>query len=87
MRALYSIWHGGLGGVRSIQGCYFHVCTERAALFGVASTGDVLILFVLVPCLYPLYMPARVIYPLTRACARTVLVPSHSVYCIVPLVQ
>ena len=32
MRALFSIWHGGLGGVRSIQGCYFHVCTERAPL-------------------------------------------------------
>ena len=32
MRALYSIWHGGLGGVRSIQGCYLHVSTERAPL-------------------------------------------------------
>ena len=33
------------------RGCYLHVCTERAPLeqFGVASTGDVLILFVLVP--------------------------------------
>ena len=40
-----------------------------------------------VPCLYPLYMPARVMYLVTRACARTELVPSHSVYCIVPLVQ
>ena len=35
--------------------------------------------------LYPLYMPARVMHLLTRACARTVLVPSHSMYCIVPL--
>ena len=32
MRALCNIWHGGLGGVRSIQGCYLHVCTERAPL-------------------------------------------------------
>ena len=32
MRALYSIWHGGLGGVRSIQGCYLHVSIERAPL-------------------------------------------------------
>ena len=32
MRTLYSIWHGGLGGVRRIQGCYLHVCTERAPL-------------------------------------------------------
>ena len=32
MRALYSIWHGGLGGVCSIQVCYLHVCTERAPL-------------------------------------------------------
>ena len=32
LRALYSIWHGGLGGVRSIQVCYLHVCTERAPL-------------------------------------------------------
>ena len=32
MRALYSIWHGGLGGVRSIQVYYLHVCTERAPL-------------------------------------------------------
>ena len=31
MHALYSIWHGGLSGV-SIQGCYLHVCTERAPL-------------------------------------------------------
>ena len=73
-----------------IQGCYLHVCTERVPLEqclawlvrAMSLSG-----FVLVPCLYPLYMPARVMYLLTRACARTVLVPSHSVYCIVPLVQ
>ena len=31
-RALYSIWHGGLGGVGSIQECYLHVCTVRVPL-------------------------------------------------------
>ena len=36
--------------------------------------------------LYLLYMPARVMHLLTRACSRTVLVPSHSMYCVVPLV-
>ena len=90
MRTLYSIWHGGLGGVRSIQGCYLHVCTERAPLEQCSAwlvRAYVLILFVLVPRVYPLYMPVRVMYLLTRACARTALVPSHSVYCIVPLVQ
>ena len=90
MRTLYSIWHGGLGGVRSIQGCYLHVCTERAPLEQCSAwlvRAYVLILFVLVPRVYPLYMPVRVMYLLTRACARTALVPSHNVYCIVPLVQ
>ena len=29
IRALYSLWHGGLGGVRSIHECYLHVCTVR----------------------------------------------------------
>ena len=80
MRALYSIWHGDLGGVRSIDECCLYVCTVRVPLeqcFGVASTGDVPILPVLVLvlacimaqcvlCLYPLYSvlgwPARAMY-------------------------
>ena len=40
MRVLYSIWRGGLGGVRSMPECYFHVCTVLVLLeqyFGVAS--------------------------------------------------
>ena len=86
MRALYSIWHGGLGGVRSIQGCYLHVCTERAPLEQCLA-WLVRAMYLSCLCLYPLFMPARVMYLLTRACARTILVPSHSVYCIVPLVQ
>ena len=32
IRALYSIWHGGLGGVCSIHKCYLHVCTVRVPL-------------------------------------------------------
>ena len=32
MRALYSIRHGGLGGVSSIHECYLHVCTVRVPL-------------------------------------------------------
>ena len=51
MRALYSIWHGGLGGVRTIHECYLHVCTVLIPLeqyFGVASTGNAPILPVLV---------------------------------------
>ena len=32
MRVLYSIRHGGLGGARSIQGCYLNISTERAPL-------------------------------------------------------
>ena len=86
MRALYSIWHGGLGGVRSIEGCYLHVYTERAPLEQCLAW---LVRAMYLSCsrLYPLYMPARAMYLLTRACARTVLVPSHSMYCIVPLVQ
>ena len=54
-------------------------------VFGVASTGDVLILIMLVLCLYPLYSvlawPARAMYLLARVCTRTVLVPLYSVYC------
>ena len=58
VRALYSIWHGGLGSVRSIHECYLHVCTVLVQLerhFGVASTGGVPIL----PdsaCTYVLYL-------------------------------
>ena len=86
VRALYSIWHGGLGGVRSIQGRYSQVCTERASLEQCLAW---LVRAMYLSCsrLYPLYMPARVMYLLTRACARTILVPSHSMYCIAPLVQ
>ena len=64
VRVLYSIWHGGLGGVRSIHVCYLHVCTVLAPLeqcFGVASTGDVPIL------------------PVLGLNVRTVLVRLHSV--------
>ena len=32
MRALYSIWHGRLGGVGSIHECYLHVRTVRVPL-------------------------------------------------------
>ena len=32
MRVLYSIWHGGLGAVRSIHKCYLHECTVRVPL-------------------------------------------------------
>ena len=73
VRALYSIWHGGLGGVRSIHECYLHACIVLVPLeqcFGVVSTGDVPILPVL--CLH----------------VRTVLVTLHSVCTVlVPLVQ
>ena len=64
VRALYSIWHGGLGGVRSIHECYLHVCTVLVPLeqcFGVVSTGDVPIL------------------PMFDLQVRTELVPVHSV--------
>ena len=32
MCALYSIWHGSLGGVCSIHECYLHECTLRVPL-------------------------------------------------------
>ena len=98
MRALYSILHGGLGGVCSIHECYLHVCTVRvpleqclarlvramylscSCLYCACTIAECLL------CLYPLYSvlawPARVIYLFTRVCTRTVLVPSHSVYCV-----
>ena len=92
MRALYSIWHGGLGGVRSVHECYLHVCTVRVPLeqclawlargctyLARACTRTML---VLVLCLYSYC-----------ACTRTVIVLVLSLYhctvCIVlvPLVQ
>ena len=50
VRALYSIWHSGVGSVRGIHDCYLHVCTmlvRPEQCFGVASTGDVPVLPVL----------------------------------------
>ena len=49
-----------------IQGCYLHVYTKRAPLEQcLAWLVRVMYLscFVLVPCLYPLYMPARTYLP------------------------
>ena len=97
MRALYSIWHRGLGGVGSIHECYLHVCTVRVpleqclawlvrAMYLSCSCLYCACTFAqCVLCLYSSYSvlawPARVMYLLTRVCTRTVLVPSHSVYC------
>ena len=95
IRALYSIWHGGLGGVGSIHECYLHVCSVRVPLeqylawlvramyLSCSCLYCACTIAQCVMCLYSLYSvlawPARV-YLLTRACTRTVLVPSHSVY-------
>ena len=97
VRALYSIWHGGLGGVGSIHECYLHVCTVRVPLeqclawlvramylsFSCLYCACTIAQCVL--CLYSLYSalawPARVMYLLTRVCTRAVREPSHSVYC------
>ena len=51
MRALYSIWHGGLGSVRSIQGCYLHVCTQHAPLEQCLA-GLVRAMYLSCSCLY-----------------------------------
>ena len=97
MRTLYGIWRGGLGGVGSIHECYLHVCTLRvpleqclawlvramysccSCLYCACTIAQCIL------CLYSLYSvlawPTRVMYLLTRVCTRTVLVPSHSVYC------
>ena len=96
-RALYSIWHGGLGGVGSVHECYLHVCTVRVPLkqclawlvramyLSCSCLYCTCTIAQCVLCLYSLYSvlawPARVMYLLTRVCTRTVLVPSHSVYC------
>ena len=97
MRALYSIWHGGLGGVGSIHECYLHVCTLRVPLkqclawlvramyLSCSCLYCVCTIAQCVLCLYSLYSVlawlARLMYLLTGVCTRTVLVPSHSVYC------
>ena len=97
MRALYSIWYGGLGGVGSIHECYLHVCTVcvpleqcwawlvRAMYLSCSCLYCACTIVQCVLCWYSLYSvlawPARVMYLLTRVCTRTVLVPSHSVYC------
>ena len=97
MRVLYSIWHGGLGGVGRIHECYLHVCTVRVPLeqclawlvramyLSCSCLYCACTIAQCLLCLYSLYSvlawPARVIYVLTRVCTRTVHVPSHSVYC------
>ena len=97
MRALYSIWHDGLGGVGSIDECYLHVCTVRVPLeqclawlvramyLSCSCLYCACTIAQCVLCLYSMYSVlvwlARVMYLLTRVCTRTVLVPSHSVYC------
>ena len=96
MRALYSIWHGGLGSVGSIHECYSHVCTVgvpleqclawlvRAMYLSCSCLYCACTIAQCVLGLYSLYgvlaWPTRVMYLLTRACTCTVLVPSHSVY-------
>ena len=91
IRALYSIWHGGLGGVGSIHECYLHVCIVRVPLeqclawlvramyLSCSCLYCACTIAQCVLCLYSLYSvlawPAWVIYLLTRVCTRTVLVP------------
>ena len=98
MRALYSIWNDGLGGVGSIHECYFHVYTVRVPLeqclawlvramhLSCSCLYCACTIAQCVLCLYSLYSVlawpmASVMYPPTRVCTRTVLVPSHSMYC------
>ena len=51
VRALYSIWHGGLGGVGSIHKCYLHVCTVRVPLEQCLA-GLVRAMYLSCSCLY-----------------------------------
>ena len=97
MRALYSIWHGGLGGVGSIHECYLHVCTVRVPLkqclawlvrvmysFCSCLYCDCTIaqcVLCLSPCTVCSGMASTGSVPTYPRCTRTVLVPSHSVYC------
>ena len=86
MRALYSIWHGGLGGVRSVHECYLHVCTVRVPLEQCLA-WLARAMYLSCSCLYSYYACTRTV--LVRVlclysycdCTRTVLVPLHSVYC------
>ena len=55
IRALYSIWHGGLGGVGSIHECYLHVRTVRVPLKPCLA-WLVRVMYLSCSCLYCAYL-------------------------------